>query len=95
MPNVHYSVLAAKDLAENAEYIARDKPDAAYQWIDRVESVCATLAANPELGELRETRRLGHCRSFTSGNYVVFYRAVSDGVDIVRILRAERDIDSM
>lgn len=60
MPNVHYSVLAAKDVAENAEY-----------------------------------RRLGHCRSFTTGNYVVFYRAVSDGVDIVRILRAERDIDGM
>ncbi len=88
MPSVHYSVLAAKDLAENADYIARDKPEAADRWIDKIES-------NPELGESRQTRGYGHCRSFSSGNYVIFYRTVSDGVDIVRILRAERDIGSM
>ena len=95
MAEVHYSSLAAKDLAENAEYIAKDKPDAAYRWIDTIESVCALLAANPELGELREVRGYGHCRSFASGNYVIFYRAAPDGVDIVRILRAERDIDNI
>jgi toxin ParE1/3/4 len=95
MPKVHYSVLAAKDLAENAEYIARDNPEAACRWIDKIESTCTLLSANPELGELRQTRGFGHCRCFTVGNYVVFYRTVSDGVDVVRILRAERDLDSM
>ncbi|NLS95818.1 MAG: type II toxin-antitoxin system RelE/ParE family toxin [Planctomycetaceae bacterium] len=79
MPKVHYSVLAARDLAENAEYIARDRPDAAYQWIDAIESTCVMLAANPELGELRESPRLGHCRSFTSGKYVIFLTVTDFG----------------
>jgi toxin ParE1/3/4 len=95
MPNVHYSPLAAEDLYENAEYIARDRPDAAYRWVEKIESTCGLLAEYPDVGEQRQTRGYGLCRSFTCGNYVIFFRAVSDGVEIVRIVRAERDIDRM
>ncbi|NOY42547.1 MAG: type II toxin-antitoxin system RelE/ParE family toxin [Planctomycetes bacterium] len=95
MPKVHYSTLAADDLLDHAKYIAQDKPDAAYRWIEKVESTCELLAENPEMGERRQTRGFGQCRSFTSGNYVIFFRSVSDGVEIVRIVRAERDIDSL
>ena len=35
MAEVHYSTLAAADISENAEYIARDKPDAAYRWVEK------------------------------------------------------------
>ncbi len=93
MPRVHYSSLAAEDLFENAEYIARDKPEAAYRWVEKIEAACELLAANPEVGQRRQTRRFGHCRSYTCGNYVIFFRAVPEGVEIVRIVRAERDID--
>lgn len=95
MPKVHYSTLAAQDLYENAEYIARDKPNAAYRWVEKIEATCELLAKNPEVGEQRQTRGYGPCRSFSCGNYVIFFRAVSDGVEIVRILRAERDIDRL
>ena len=95
MPNVHYSSLAAQDLYENTEYIARDKPGAAYRWVEKIEATCDLLAENPEVGEQRQTRRHGPCRSFTCGNYVIFFRAVTDGVEIVRIVRAERDIDRL
>ncbi|NIL99162.1 MAG: type II toxin-antitoxin system RelE/ParE family toxin, partial [Planctomycetales bacterium] len=46
MASVYYSTLATADLYENAEYIARDKPDAAYRWIETVESTCEILANN-------------------------------------------------
>ena len=95
MPKVHYSSLAADDLFENSDYIARDKPGAAYRWVEKIEATCGMLAANPEVGEQRKMRGFGSCRSFTSGNYVIFFRAVQDGVEIIRIVRAERDIDSM
>jgi hypothetical protein len=36
MAKVYYSPLAAKDLWENAEYISRDKPDAAYAWVEAI-----------------------------------------------------------
>ena len=95
MPKVHYSSLAADDLFKNSDYIAQDKPDAAYRWIETVEAACEMLAANPEVGEERKTRGFGSCRSFTLGNYVVFFRAVHDGIEIIRIVHAGRDIDSM
>jgi len=95
MPKVHYSSLAAQDLYDNAGYIARDEPDAAYRWVEKIEATCEFLAENTDVGERRQTRGFGPCRSFTSGSYVIFFRAVSDGVEIVRIVRAERDLDRL
>ena len=95
MPKVHYSTLAAHDLFENAEYIAQDKPAAAYRWIEKIESACEFIAANPEVGQQRATHGFGDCRSFTCGRYVVFFRRVTDGVEIVRIVRGERDLESL
>ena len=95
MATVHYSTLAAGDLYENAEYIARDKPDAAYRWIEKIEATCELLANNPEMGQARTTRSHGRCRSFVSGNYLIFFRGVVGGVEIVRIVRGERDIDRL
>ena len=93
MAKLHYSALATEDLYENAEYISRDKPDAAYRWVENIEATCEMLANNPELGQKRTTRSHGRCRSFVSGNYVIFFRGVSDGTEIVRIVRGERDIE--
>ena len=95
MGNVRYSELASIDLYENAEYIARDKPEAAYHWIDTIEGVCETLASNPGIGQSRKSKNHGPCRSFTSGNYVIFFRRVDAGVEIIRIVRGECDLDNV
>ena len=95
MAEVHYSTLAAADISENAEYIARDKPDAAYRWVETIEATCELLANNPDMGQERMTRSLGKCRSFVSGNYVIFFRGAPDGVEIVRVVRGERDIEHL
>jgi toxin ParE1/3/4 len=95
MPKVHYSSRAAADLYENAEYISRDKPEAAHRWVDTIESTCELLAANPEMGQRRTTHGLGNCRTTTCGNYVIFFRHVADGVEIIRIIRGDRDLDSL
>jgi len=93
MATVHYSTLATADLYENAEYIARDRPNAAYGWIEKIESTCEMLAENPEVGQQRTTRRHGRCRSFVCGHYVIFFRSVTGGIEVVRIVRGERDLD--
>ena len=95
MGRIRYSKLASTDLCENAEYIERDKPEAAYRWIETIEGVCETLAANPEMGQARESKNHGACRSFTSGSYVIFFRGIGDGVQIIRIVRGERDLDNV
>jgi plasmid stabilization system protein ParE len=53
------------------------------------------LAGNPELGERRTTRRFGACRCFTCGNFVIFFRGVPDGAEIIRIVRGERDLEQI
>lgn len=53
MAEPRYSPLAADDLHENAEYIARDKPVAALAWVDSVQATCEMLADNPKVGEVR------------------------------------------
>ena len=95
MAKVHYSTFAAADIYEIAEYIARDKPDAAYRWIESIEAACEILANNPEIGQRRKSHTHGYCRGFVCGNYVIFFRGVSDGVEIIRVIRGERDLDSL
>ncbi len=41
----------------------------------------------PELGE--------GIRSFPSGNYVIFYRTVEGGIEIMRVLHGARDIEKI
>ena len=95
MAKVHYSNHAARDLIDNGEYIARNSPIAAFDWVQQIEHACDMLANNPEVGEARSTKAHGPCRSFVSGNYVIFVRGVSDGIDVIRIARGERDIDRL
>ncbi len=93
MANVYYSPQAAADLYDHTEYIARDSMAAASKWVDLIEATCETIARNPAVGQVRETIGHGSCRSFVQGNYVIFFRGVADGVEIIRIVRGERDID--
>lgn len=69
MATVRFSELASTNLYEHVEYIAKDKPSAAYRWLESIESTCALLANNPELGELRQSRGHGTCRTFMIGNF--------------------------
>lgn len=52
------------------------------------------LARNPKAG--RERPDLApRLRSFPVARYVLFYRPIDDGVEIVRVLHGSRDIDSI
>ena len=73
-----------------AEYIARDKPEAARRWVQKIRDTCETLARHPETGELRRGLGVPGCRSFTVGNYVIFFRSTDAGIDVARIVRRRR-----
>ena len=34
-------------------------------------------------------------QSFSIGNYVVFYREIKDGIDVIRVLRSSRDVEGI
>jgi toxin ParE1/3/4 len=91
MANLRISAEARKDLQDINRYIARDKPNAARKWIQRIRAKCRLLARNPELGDPQE--ELGpNVRSSYLGDYIIFFRRMGNNVDILRIIRGHRDI---
>ena len=52
-----YTSAAKQDLADILAYIARDKPQAAMAWVEKIEAKCLLIASQPEMGELKQ--RLG------------------------------------
>ncbi len=91
MPNIIRSPLASRDLEEIWYYIAKDNLAAADALLDRIEEKCRLLAAQPEMGELRPEFATGRYRSFGVGSYVIYYRPVSGGIWIARVLHGARN----
>ena len=95
MPRVDYAQDADDDLVGIAELIARDKPEAARRWVQKIREACSTLATQPEMGELRKGFGVPGCRSFSVGNYVIFFKAVDDGIEVARIVHGSRDMQDI
>lgn len=87
------TVLAENDLEEIWFYIALDNPEAADALLDKIDEQSASLARDPRLGRAR-LELLDELRSFPVGNYVLFYRPMDDGIEIVRVLHGARDLPS-
>lgn len=92
MSVVIYAPEAEDDLVGIADYIARDKPNAARHWVQRIRETCDTLATHPDLGELRAEFGDASCRSFSVGSYVVFFRPVVSGIEVARVVHGSRDV---
>ena len=95
MAHVIYAPEADDDLEGIVAYIARDKPNAARDWLARLRQTCNTLAENPEVGEARDGFGVPGCRSFSVGNYVVFFRAIKNGIEVARVIHGSRDVRNL
>jgi toxin ParE1/3/4 len=87
-----------RDLVEHFSCIARDKLEPAERFLRVAEASFELLAANPSLGQRWESPlpRLADIRSYclpgAFRRYVVFYRPVENGVEILTILHGSRDL---
>lgn len=91
MPKILRSALAREDLLSIWRYIANDSPDNADKFLDEIEAGFNLLAKSPEIGMPRSDF-MENLRSFPIKRYVIFYRLIEDGVEIVRVLHGARDI---
>lgn len=95
MAKVIYAPVADEDLYSIAEFISRDNPGAAIKWIKKLQETCELLAENPELGEKPIEFGVPDCRLFSVGNYVIFYRSISEGIEVARIVHGKRDLKNL
>jgi toxin ParE1/3/4 len=84
---------ANRDLDSIWSFIATDNPRAADAMIDRLTEAFDMLLTMPLAGHARSEFG-GSLRSFPVKNYVIFYAAVSEGIDIVRVFHSRREIDA-
>ena len=82
---------ARLDLIEIWHYIAADNPKAADRVLDSINTSIGRLALYPDLGRARPEIQK-NLRSMVSGHYVVFYTPRREAIEVVRVIRAERDV---
>lgn len=91
MATVIRSPEAELDVIEIASYIARDNLDAALRLLDIFDEKLTLIAESPMIGRVRHDLAPA-LRSFAVGNYILFYRPISDGIELARVLHGARDL---
>jgi len=93
--HVEITVSAERDVREICDFIARDKPRAADQWIRTIHRKIRSLKSMPQRHEvIPEARELGvEYRHIISGNYRTIYRIDEDWVIVLRVIHAARLLD--
>ena len=92
MPVVEKTSAARRDLLEIWRYLAREaSADTATAQLLRIEDVADGLAAMPYSAQPRP--ELGpEIRSRRVGSYMVYFRPIPGGIEILRVLHGRRDI---
>lgn len=94
MTNLSYSKKAKLDFLSIWAYIAEDSPNAADKLLDTLNEKCVLLAKNAKLGQARRDIA-PELRYFPVKNYLILYKELDFGVEIIRILHGSRDLSTI
>ncbi len=83
---------AKTDVVEIWDYIADDSETRADAFIETIDKKFHALVDEPYLGIARDEIE-ADLRSFPVGRYVIFYRRIPDGIEIIRVLHGARDLN--
>lgn len=85
---------AIRDLDEITDYYAAHNIDAGDRLLDEFGKKCRYLTQFPMIGRsYREIR--ADLRGLPLQGYILFYRVVNGGVEIMRVVRGDRDLESL
>lgn len=95
MTRLNITENARTDLQEIHSNIAKDKPEAARRFVEKLRDNARQLAETPGMGRSREEDLRPGLFSFPVGQYVLFYCKQSDGIVLVRIIHGSRDLPAL
>jgi toxin ParE1/3/4 len=91
---------AEQDLDDIAAFLQAASPHTAIRFLEAADRACARLAEMPDLGSAYESPhpalaglRLWSIRDFK--RYVILYRPIPDGIEVVRVVHGARDLESL
>lgn len=94
MPRIERTTRAETDAIEIWVYIAKDSDDAADDIMDQIDSRLQSLAAMPLSAEA-VSHIAANVRRSTVGSYVIYYRPIEEGVQVLRILHGARQPENL
>jgi plasmid stabilization system protein ParE len=86
---------AKQDLNEIWDYIADDDIEAADRVLDALEAAIGKLARSPGIGHWREDLTDKRHRFFLVYSYLIIYRHETKPLQIIRVLHAARNVQSI
>jgi toxin ParE1/3/4 len=94
MPRIERTAQAEEDLIELWVYIGHDNVRAADRLLDEIEERFHLLADEPRLG--RERPDIApELRYLPVRGYLILYRPISEGIEIVRVVHGARNIQAL
>jgi toxin ParE1/3/4 len=91
MRRVRRTVPARRDYLQIWLYIAENSIAAADRTVEEFDEKLRLLAQFPGLGQSRDDLEPS-VRSYPVGNYLLFYRPVKGGIELVRVLHGARNL---
>jgi toxin ParE1/3/4 len=93
MKKAQFSLLAKSDLQSIKQYIEKDNPKRATQYMVILKKKCDMLAQSPLIGLYRKE----YCGlyQFPVGHYLIFYQLSKTGINVIRVLHGARDIKGL
>lgn len=85
---------AIRDLDEITDYFAARNVDAGDQLLDEFAKKCRYLTQFPLIGRSYHEIR-PYLRGIPMRNYIIFYRVLEHGIEIMRVMRGDRDLEAM
>jgi toxin ParE1/3/4 len=89
-----YSPDSRRDYEEIYLYIAADNPAAAERLLRTFDEKLQLALTAPGMGEPHPELGKG-IRTLKAGRYIIFYREVPEGIQVVRVIHGARDIPSI
>jgi toxin ParE1/3/4 len=88
------NLLASRDLNDIADYFAETSLEAGDRFFRAFNRKCKQLVAFPKSGKSYATIR-PDLRGLSLEGYVIFYRVLDDGIEILRVVNGRRDFPSL
>ena len=88
------SAAAEDDLIEIWGNIAQDDPRAADALLNRIDEACGHLGQHPAMGPVRPDLA-AELRYFVVARYLILYRIVADGIEVVRVVHGARHLPDL
>jgi len=91
MAKTRITPLAENDLEGIWSFIATDNVGAADQTVATVLDTAERIADMPGMGARRDDIRRG-LRTFPVGKYLIFYRLIDTGIEVMRVVHGQRNL---